>query len=234
MAYGDSIGLGNITENWLFEFGFYNGDAQGNGDGGFSAVTQADGSANEVKVAITDANATSIDVDDTTVFVVGDFIKIDSEVLKITAITDSDTLAVNRAQLGTTKATHLVNVQIYWNNYFPMAFSDVINNTLYYKGVILNKPSIRESINLANSTAKTGNVNITIPDFDYEGSPVSKELFGGTRQYINHEVKIHCKINQDDLHQLGSFRLIDIATDGENIKLSLTAHRPWDLSLIHI
>ena len=109
MAYGDSIGLGNITENWLFEFGFYNGDAQGNGDGGFSAVTQADGSANEVKDAITDANATSIDVDDTTVFVVGDFIKIDSEVLKITAITDSDTLAVTRAQLGTTKATHLIN-----------------------------------------------------------------------------------------------------------------------------
>ncbi len=228
MAYGDSIGLGNITENWLFEFGFYNGDAQGNGDGGFSAVTQADGSANQVKVAITNANATSIDVDDATVFVVGDFIKIDSEILKVTAITDSDTLAVTRAQLGTTKATHSLDAQIYWNNFFPMAFSDVINNTLYYKGVILNKPSIRESINLANSTAKTGNVNITIPDFDYEGSPVSKELFGGTRQYINHEVKIHCKINQDDLHQLGSFRLIDIATDGKNIKLSLTAHRPWD------
>ena len=45
MAYGDSIGLGNITENWLFEFGFYNGDAQGNGDGGFSAVTQSSSGA---------------------------------------------------------------------------------------------------------------------------------------------------------------------------------------------
>ena len=78
MAYGDSIGLGNITENWLFEFGFYNRDAQGNGDGGFSEITQADGTANEIKVAITDVNATSIDVDDKTVFAVNDHIKIDN------------------------------------------------------------------------------------------------------------------------------------------------------------
>ena len=232
MAYGDSIGLGNITENWLFEFGFYNGDAQGNGDGGFSAVTQADGSANELKVAITSTSATSIDVDDTSVFAVNDHIKVDNEILKVTSITDSDTLVVERGAMNTTKATHLINTQIFWNNFFPLSLADVINDDVYYNGVILNKPTIRESINLSKSTAKTGNVNISIPDFDYEGSPVSKELFGGTRQYINHEVKIFCKINQDDLHTLGSYRLIDIATDGETIKLSLTAHRPWDFITI--
>ena len=229
MAYGDSIGLGNITENWLFQFGFYNGDAQGNGDGGFSAVTQASGAANLVKGAITNASATSIDVDDTTVFVVGDFIKIDNEILKITGITDSDTLAVTRGQLGTTKATHSDNVQIYWYNYFPMAFADAIYETKHYRGVILNRPTIRESIDLQKSTAKTGNISIQIPDFDYEGAPVSRELYGGTRNYINHEVKIFCKINQDDEVQIGSYRLTNISTDGNKINLSLTSRQPWDL-----
>jgi hypothetical protein len=112
MAYGDSIALGNITENWLFQLGYFNGDAQGNGDGGFSAVTQADGSANELKVAITSTSATSIDVDDTSVFAVNDHIKVDNEILKITSITDSDTLVVERGAMNTTQATHLINTQI--------------------------------------------------------------------------------------------------------------------------
>ena len=62
MAYGDSIGLGNITENWLFEFGFYNGDAQGNGDGGFSAVTQT---ANVVSGGTSTAPANSNQINNT-------------------------------------------------------------------------------------------------------------------------------------------------------------------------
>ena len=42
MAFGNAIKKSNIVENWLFQFGYFNGDAQGNGDGGFSAITQAD------------------------------------------------------------------------------------------------------------------------------------------------------------------------------------------------
>ena len=229
MDYGDSIGLGNITENWLFQFGFYNGDTDGNGDGGFSAVTQSSsGAANLTKIAITSDTATTIYVDDTSVFVVGDFIKIDSEILKITGISGSITLYVSRAQLGSGKATHSVDVQIYWYNYFPMAFADATYETKYYRGVVTNRPTIRDSINLQKSTAKTGNLSVVIPDFNYEGVPVSRELFGGTRSYINQEVKIFCKVNQDDEIQIGSYRLTDIETDGNTINLSLTSHRPWD------
>ena len=226
MAFGSSIGLTNITENWLFQFGYYNGDAQGNGVGGFIAVTQADGTANLLNEALDDSE-TGIDVDDGTVFTAGDHIKVDNEVMQVTSVS-SNTLTVVRDAMGTSAATHNDDTQVYWQNFFPMAFADSLYNEVYYRGVITNRPSIRESINLARSTSKTGNVNVTIPDFDHNGSPVSKELFGGTRQYVNHEVRILCQINQDAPIQIGSYRLVDIATDGENIKLSMTAHRPWD------
>jgi len=228
MAFGNAIKKSNIVENWLFQFGYYNGDAHGNGDGGFSAVTQADGTANLCKGAISDAAATSIDIDDTTVFVVGDFIKIESEILKITALTDGDTLAVTRGEMGTTAATHDDDDVLYWQNFFPIAFSDTTYNAVFYHGAVLNKPSIRESIDLANATAKTSNISVTIPDFKYQGSAISKELFGGTNNYINQEVKVLSQIDADTPNQIGSFRLVDVSTDGNKINLSLASHRPWD------
>lgn len=232
MAFGDSIKKTNIVENWLFQFGYFNGDADGNGDGGFSAVTQEDGTANLCRGAISDAAATSIDIDDTTVFIVGDFIKIASEILRITALTDADTLAVTRGEMGTTAATHSDDAVLYWQNFFPMAFSDTTYNSVFYHGVVLNRPSIRESIDLANSTAKTSNISVTIPDFKYQGSAVSKEMFGGTNKYINQEVKVLSQIDADTPSQLGSFRLVDIATNGKDIRISLTSHRPWDFITI--
>ena len=146
MAYPGDIKTSNISENWLFQLGYYNGDAHGSGDGGWDAVLQSGGAANLCKGAISDAAAVSIDVDDTTVFEVGDFIKIESEILKITALTDSDTLAVTRGEKGTTAATHDDDDPLYWNNYLPLAFSDFTYDETFYHGVILNKPSIRESI----------------------------------------------------------------------------------------
>ena len=109
-----------------------------------------------------------------------------------------------------------------------LAFSDVTESSNFYHGVILNKPSIRESINLAKSTAKTGNISITIPDFPYQGSPISEEFFGGTNNYINYEVKIHSIINDDSKTQIGSFRLSSLSTDRDKLNLQLTAHIPWD------
>ena len=107
------------------------------------------------------------------------------------------------------------------------AFSDVTHSSNYYHGVILNKPSIRESINLSNSTAKSSNISITIPDFNYQGSPISEELFGGSNHYINQSVTVYSLINSQT-NQIGSFRLTDISSNGDTISLSMTSHRPWD------
>lgn len=114
------------------------------------------------------------------------------------------------------------------SGYLRFAFSDVTDSSNFYRGVILNKPSIRESIDLATSTAKSSNISVTIPDFSYQGSPVSKELFGGSNHYINQTVAVYSKVNAGTKQQIGSFRLTDISSNGDTIQLSLSTHRPWD------
>ena len=230
MAFGSAIKKSNIIENWLYQFGYFNGDAQGNGDGAFSAITQADGSANLLNEAL-DNSETDVDVDDGTVFTSGDHIKVDNEIMKVSSVS-SNTLTVIRGAMSTTAVTHNDNTQVYWQNFLPLAFSDITYDSVFYVGAILNKPSIRESIDLNRSVSKTSNVSVTIPDLSHQGLPISQELFGGTRSYINQEVKIFSKIDGDSPVQIGSFRLIDIATDGNKITLSLTSHRPWDFITI--
>ncbi len=53
-------------------------------------------------------------------------------------------------------------------------------------------------------------------------------MFGGSNHYINQEVTVHSRVNTETPVQIGSFRLIDISTDGDKISLTMTAHRPWD------
>ena len=39
-AYSAATKQGNIQENWLIQLGYFNGDAQGEGEGGWDAVLQ--------------------------------------------------------------------------------------------------------------------------------------------------------------------------------------------------
>ncbi len=227
MAYPTDIKTSNIKENWLFQLGFYNGDAQGSGEGGFDAVKQADGSANLVKGAINSTTSTSFDVDDTTVFAVGDYIKIDNEIILITALTDGDTLAVRRGEKGTSGATHVDNSVIYWHNFLPLAFSDYTDSGTFYHGVIVNSPNIRESIDLKKSISKTSNISISIPDFTYKGEMVSQEL-SVTHKYINRVANVYSVINSKAKTLIASFRISDISLNNDSVKISMVSHRPWD------
>jgi len=114
------------------------------------------------------------------------------------------------------------------SGFIRLSFADAIDSGNFYHGVILNKPSIREGIDLAKSTAKSSNISITIPDFSYQGSPISEELFGGSNHYINQIVSVYSIVGSGSKIQIGSFRLTDISSSGDTIQLSLTSHRPWD------
>ena len=109
-----------------------------------------------------------------------------------------------------------------------IAFKDEVYNSNFYHGVITNKPSIRESINLSNSTAKSGNISIQIPDFKYGKKLISEELFGSTDNYINQVVSVHSMVNGQTPVQIGSFRLTDISSDGSKLSLSLVTQMAWD------
>jgi len=109
-----------------------------------------------------------------------------------------------------------------------LAFQDETYSGDFYEGAILNTPTIRESINLVKSTAKTGNISIKVADYQYKGAPLSEELFGGSNNYINHETTVHARVNSETPVQIGNFRLIELSMNGKDIIISFTAHRPWD------
>lgn len=132
-------------------------------------------------------------------------------------------------ELGNIKENWLFKLANNNSGFLFLAFADVLDSSNYYRGVILNRPTISETISLTNSTASTSGISITIPDFDYNGDPVSKELFGGTNEYINRECTIHSKINEDTPVKIGSFRVISINTNGNKINIKMNSHRPWDL-----
>ena len=109
-----------------------------------------------------------------------------------------------------------------------LAFSDVKDSSIFYHGVILNKPSIRESLNLAKSTAKTSNISLQIPDFNYRGNPISELLVFSSNYFINQIVTVYSKINNDTKVEIGVFRLTNVSLSEDRLSLNLTAHRPSD------
>ena len=108
------------------------------------------------------------------------------------------------------------------------AFSDYTDSSNFYYGVILNKPSIRESINLKKSTAQTSSLSISIADFNYQGKPISQLLWGTSVYFINRVVTVKSVINQQTAVVIGYFRLNSISQENNTINLSMTSHRPWD------
>jgi hypothetical protein len=96
-----------------------------------------------------------------------------------------------------------------------------------YHPVITNKPSIRRSIDLAESKAKTGNISFKLINFNYQGNPFSEELLGGSRKYINRKVEVYSRLVNSSL-QIYTGRLIDISHDIDSISLSITDKRPSD------
>ncbi len=69
-------------------------------------------SGTELDGAIATAGATTVDVDDGTIFTVSDMIQVEDEIMLITAIS-SDALTVERGYFGTTAATHDDTTTVY-------------------------------------------------------------------------------------------------------------------------
>jgi len=233
-AYSNASKTGNIQENWIVQLGFFNGDAQGSGDGGWDAVLRANGSAN-LLTADVNTSTTTIPVDDGTVFAANDYLKIESEIVQVVSISSND-LTVVRTQMGTSAEAHEDDDAIYWNNFTPIAMGSTTVDDVYYHGSITSVPTIRTSIDLANSTAKTGQISLNVINFNYQGDDFSAELFLGTRKYINRSVKIYSQINGEttlsNCLQIYQGRLVDITHNDQSISLKITEQRPWDFLTI--
>lgn len=226
MPYGSSVKSSNIKENWLVQLAFAHRST--NGDGGFDQILQASGAVNLVDDSggFSDTS-TSFTIDDGDVLLVGDYIKIDNEIMLISKIS-GDLIFIDRGQLDTSPASHNDNAVVNWHNFVPLAFSNVRDKDLFYHGVIINKPKIRESINLQKSIAKTSNVSIQLHNFTYKGNQLSQDVFGTANDYINREMRLLSKINDDNAFQIGTFRLNDVRLKDEVLTLQFNTHRPFD------
>ena len=203
----------NIVENWVILLGYNKGISS-------SGVNTAE---------VINTTETDIDVVDGSKFSEGDFIFIGTERMKVSSVS-SNTLTVVRGINKTPSSDINSGTSIFHDNFKCISFSDVEFEGYYSNGVITSEPSVRESINLEKSTSKTSNVSLSVVNFDYQGSPFSKELFNGTRSYINRECFIYIVPKDIDLRVnsllVYSGKLSDISHDHHSIKMSIVSKRP--------
>ena len=124
--------------------------------------------------------------------------------------------------------------QLYYDNesaFTGLAFYDTTVSSQFYYGAVLNKPNIRESINIERSKASTGNISISVANFNLDGSDFSAVLYG-TSKYINRLVKVYIQPNDattiGDCLLIYTGRLVSASHDIDSVKLSIEARRPWD------
>jgi len=139
--------------------------------------------------------------------------------------------------------TKLGNIQENWlfqlyyddegaSDYLGFAFSDTTVDSIYYRGIVSNTPSIRSSIDLESSKAKTGNFTLELLNIDYKGADLSKIFLGGTNKYINRQVKVYSQLSGNttlsDCLLIYNGRIIGINHNEAKISLQVVAKRPWD------
>ena len=138
-----------------------------------------------------------------------------------------------------TKATNFVEnwiIQLYYgdeSNFTPIALTDTTVGNVFYHGIVTNRNlSIRSSLDLARSNAKTGNISIQLANFTYKGDDFSAEIFGGSNNYLNRTVKIYSQLNGDstlsNCLQVYHGRLVDISHNNDQIDLMIVERSPWD------
>ena len=110
------------------------------------------------------------------------------------------------------------------------SFFDQTVNSVAYSGIILNNPSIRESIDIFNSRSSISNITIEIDNSGAE----SEALLYGSNDYLNGDVKIYSNLqsgspaNFDNIPQIYRGRLESITHNDSSVTLNIVAQRAWD------
>lgn len=123
-----------------------------------------------------------------------------------------------------------------YGGFLPLAYRDTKVDDIFYHGFAKSSASIRHSIDLLKSTSKTGNISISFINGKYQGSDLSKELFLGSNNYYNRNVKVYSQLNEmsdiDECLQLYHGRLTNISHNDDSIKLSIVQKSPWDNKVV--
>ena len=117
-----------------------------------------------------------------------------------------------------------------------LSFLDTTVSSIFYTGLILNQPQIRESIDLERSTSKSSNISLEVANTNFRNDDFSAEIFGTSRYFINHTVKVYSQLNDasslSDCLQIYEGRLISVSHSDERVRLEIVSQRPWDFITI--
>ena len=124
-------------------------------------------------------------------------------------------------------------VQVYetdGSGFKSFSFFDQTVNSVAYSGVILNTPSIRESINIFSSTFSVSNLSLELQD----DSDLRQDFLFGSNYYLNGDVKIFSCLesgtvaNLNNTPQIYQGRLEAVSHDDNTVTLNIVAKRPYD------
>ena len=121
-----------------------------------------------------------------------------------------------------------------YGGFLPISYKDTMVDNVFYSGSIISKGvSIRDSINLENSTSKSSNINISIHDILHKGSKISEDLLFSNNNYINKTVKVFSQPNDNsslsNCVQIYTGNLTNLSMSyNESISLGITSKQPWD------
>tara|TARA_R100000329_G_C7618701_1_gene219904 strand:+ start:11018 stop:13504 length:2487 start_codon:yes stop_codon:yes gene_type:complete len=97
--------------------------------------------------------------------------------------------------------------QLYYEdetNFTGLAYHDTVVDTVDYMGIVSNAPSIKQSIDIFKSVAKTGNVSITVINKEYRDysntrwiSQIIHSKDPTDNQYIGRKLKIYSQLNNN-------------------------------------
>jgi hypothetical protein len=229
-AYSNATKTKNITETWLV-------DLYGDVDSGYTLdeeVSVDETSSIQLNPRVTSSNSASsaaIEADLPT----GQHIRINNEIMAITSQqhVSGSLISVTRAQGGTIQGTHADDSKLFTVSNISLATSDVTVGGIPYVGCIKNQPSIRTSISLDKMTSSTNNITIEIPNFNYNGSIISKELINGSKTYLNRFARITSVLNNESSLANGStvfsgrITKIKLINQGDAISIELESFEPW-------
>ena len=110
------------------------------------------------------------------------------------------------------------------------SFFDQTVNSVAYSGIVINNPSIRESIDIFNSRSSLSNISI---ELDNSGS-IAETLVYGTNNYINRAVRVYSCLesgsvaNFNNIPLIYTGRLESITHNEGSVTLNIVAQMPWD------
>ena len=102
-----------------------------------------------------------------------------------------------------------------------LSYQDYHDGTNFYFGSVTNRVSLRESVNLEQSTSQNSNTSVTVMNFTFQGQPLSEFIFGATNNFINRNVTIKSVVNKQTAQTIATFRLARIDLMVDTIQFSL-------------